>query len=127
MVNLPEKKNNPGIKGLYIMAFTPEELGPEKLKYVVHVADGMVRAKDPIFRRLMEEQMAPQTRIEIASLRHVPLMHTPQTMQTAMQGWLKARYGVSYEPVVGKNFFPHGMKDPQGKETYILFYFDMEE
>jgi len=23
------------------------------------------------------------------------------------------------------DFFSHGMKDPQGKENYILFYFDL--
>ncbi len=125
MLNISEKKDNPGIKGLYIMAFTPEKLAPEKLKHVTHMADGMIRAKNPTFKQLMEEQMAPKTRIEIANIEYIPIMHTPQTMQTTMMGWLKKRYGVTFEPVLEKNFFPHGMKDPQGRENYILFYFDM--
>jgi hypothetical protein len=126
MVNLFKKKDTPGIKGLYIMAFTPEELGTEKLKYVTHVADGMLRAKNPTFKQLMEQQMAPKTRIEIANIQYIPLMHTPQGMQTTLMGWLKKTYNVTFAPTVEKNFFPHGMRDPQGRETYILFYFDMD-
>jgi hypothetical protein len=125
MVNLPVNENGSDVKGLYVMAFTPQEVASEELKALVHVADGMLRVKNPVFKQLMEEGMAPQTRIEIANLQYVPVMHSPQTMQTTLAGWLKHRYNVPYEPVVGKNFFPHGMKDPQGKETYVLFYFDM--
>jgi hypothetical protein len=125
MLTVSETKDNPGIKGLYIMAFTSEELEPEKLNIVTHVADNMLRAKNPTFKALMEERMAPKTRIEIANLKHVPIMHTPQTMQTTMMGWLKRQYGVAFKPVIEKNFFPHGMRDPQGRENYFLFYFDI--
>jgi hypothetical protein len=107
------------------MAFTPEPLAPDELKQVVQVADRMLRAKDVAFKHLTEAGMAPQTRIEIASLQHIPLMHTPQTMQTTLAGWLKKQYAVVYAPALGKNFFPHGMRDPRGKETYVLFYFDL--
>lgn len=71
--------------------------------------------------------MAPATRIEIANLQYLPIMHTPQTMQTTLAGWLRRQYAVAYAPVVGKNFFPHGMRDSHGKETYVLFYFDLGE
>jgi hypothetical protein len=94
------------------------------LKAVVQVADRMLRAKNPAFKQLMEEEMAPRTPIEIANLQHMAVFHTPQTMQATLAGWLKHKYNVPYEPVVGKNFFPHGMRDAQGKENYVLFYFD---
>jgi hypothetical protein len=127
MINLYNKKNGPAIKGLYIMAFTPEELEPEKLKHVTHIADRMLKAENPTFKQLMEEKMEPKTPIEIANIQHVAIMHTPQTMQTALMGWLKNKYDVIYEPTVKKNFFPHGMRDPKGREAYVLFYFDMVE
>jgi hypothetical protein len=127
MITMAEEKNGPQVKGLYVIAFTPDELAPEPLKAIVQVADRMLRAKDAVFKHLMEEGMAPQTRIEIVNMQHVPLMHTPQGMQTTLAGWLKARYSLPYQPVLGKNFFPHGMRDPQGKETYVLFYFDMSQ
>jgi hypothetical protein len=125
MPSVSEKKDTPSVERLYIMAFTPEELEPEKLKHVALVADGMMRAKNRTFKQLMEEQMGPKTRIEIANVQYLPIMHTPQTMQATMMGWLKRQYGVTFKPVVDKNFFPHGMRDPQGRENYILFYFDM--
>jgi hypothetical protein len=125
--NQDMKKVSPDINGLYIMAFTPEELEPEELKYVTHVADGMLRAKDSTFKQLMEEKMAAKTRVEVVNIQHVANIHTPQTMQTSLMGWLESRYNVTFEPTVQKNFFPHGMRDPQGRETYILFYFDMKE
>jgi len=52
-------------------------------------------------------------------------MHTPQTMQAALMGWLENLYNMAYKPTEDKNFFPHRMKDPQGKEIFILFYFDL--
>jgi hypothetical protein len=124
MFKFAKQQNPPSVKGLYIFAFTPEELDPEKLKIIVKVAEGMLRAKNLAFKQLME-QMQPQTRVEIGNMKHIPLMHTPQTMQTTLMGWLKRAYGVAYQPTVDKNFFPHGMRDPQGKENYILFYFDL--
>jgi hypothetical protein len=117
----------PNIKGLYIMVFTPEEWGAEKVKETTNVANGMLRAKDPTFKQLMEVQMTPNTRMNITSMQYSPFMHTPQTMQTTLMGWLKKEHSVEFNPTVGKNFFPHGMKDPKGKETFILFYFDMED
>jgi hypothetical protein len=124
MRNVPEPGST-SVRGLYIMAFTPEVMAPESLNHVAHVADGMLRAREPTFKRLMEQQMEPKTPIEIASIQHVAIMHTPQTMQATLAGWLKRKYSVAFEPMVEKNFFPHGMKDPQGRETYVLFYFDM--
>ncbi len=124
MFKFSKRQASPGAKGLYILAFTPEKLAPENLKATVKAAEGMLKAKNVAFKQLME-QMPPQTRIEIANVQHVPIMHTPQTMQTTLMGWLKNSYQLAYHPTVDKNFFPHGMKDPQGKENFILFYFDL--
>ena len=113
------------VAALYIMAFTWEERGSPKLMEAVYVADMMLRGKDAAFKALMEGAMAPQTRVEVSSVRFEPDRHTPWSMQVTMAGWLKQRYGVTFAPRVGQNFFPHGMKDPQGRPTYILYYFDL--
>lgn len=125
MFNLFKKEKTPALKGLYILAFTPEKLETDPLRQLVKIAENMLQAKSPVFKRLMEKQMMHQTPIQIANVQFVALMHTPQTMQTALMGWLKKSYTVNFQPKVGENFFPHGMKDTQGKEAYILFYFDL--
>jgi len=111
------------VKTMYVLTFTTEEMVAEELMPVVKIAQGMLEKKNPNFAKLIRE-MKPDTRIEIANMQYAgPIMHTPQTMQTALGGWMSNQYGADFMPAINKNFFPHGMKDPQGKENFFLFYF----
>ena len=118
--------SNPTVKTLYILTLTAKKMPAETLRPIVHIAEGMLKGKDTTFARLMREQMLPDTKIEIANIKYAgPLIHTPQTMQLTLAGWIKRQYNVDFGPEVGKNFFPHGMRNSQGKENFFLFYFDM--
>ena len=124
-VNASGKNNGLRVKAMYIMAFTPAKMAPKPLQAVTHLAGDMLKAKDSTFKQLMEH-LAPKTPIEIANLQYIASMYTPQVMQTSMKGWLEKQYNIAFKPVAGNNFFLHGMRDPQGKENFILFYFDIE-
>lgn len=114
-------------KALYVLALTARKLAPAELQAVVHIADEMLTEKSARFAEIMSGEMRPDSRIEIANIVYAgPVIHTPHAMQSSMSGWLNKRYGVLFHPVVGHTFFPHGMRDPQGRENYFLFYFDME-
>jgi hypothetical protein len=116
------------VKAVYVMAITTEKMPEAQLQPVVKIADNMLRKKEPAFTHLWEEKVQPQTMIEVANVKYAgPLMHTPQSMQSTLAGWIKNQYGVEFKPVMGVNFFPHGMRDPQGKKNFFLFYFDVEE
>jgi hypothetical protein len=97
------------------------------LQALAHGAADRLRAKDPTFKQLMEERMEPKTSVEMATIEFIPAMSSPQTMQTSMMGWLKNQYHVTFNPTIGQNFFVHGLRDSQGKENFILFYFDLKE
>lgn len=113
------------IKRIYILTFTAESLPPDGLSSVVKIADDMLRKKNPVFARLMEE-VPPGASLKVANVRYAgPLMHTPETMQTTFRGWLSKQYQVDFKPEINQNFFPHGMRDPQGRENFFLFYFEM--
>ena len=137
MFNRFKKKDEPkatmpladqAVKAVYIMTFTTKEMPPDELKTVVQIAEGMLKGKNPVFAQLWAKQMRPETKIEVANVKYAgPMMHTPQTMQTTLAGWIKKQYDVDYKPKAGVNFFPHGMRDPQGKENFFLFYFDLGE
>lgn len=114
------------INGLYVMAFTPDAWGPDKLKDVGKIADGMLRSKDATFKQVMESDMAPNTRLDLTSVQYAPFMNTPEWMQTMFMGWLKKK-NVDFKPTPGKNLFTHGMKDPDGKEAIFFFYFELAE
>jgi len=113
------------IGGLYVLAFTPEVLEPNALRTLSQVAIEMLKAKDSTFTQLFEETLRTNTSIEIADVEYVASMHTPQTMQATLAGWLRNQYQVMFDPVVGENFFPHGMRDDQGREKIVLFYFQL--
>jgi hypothetical protein len=116
------------VKAVYIMTFTAEPMPAEALKPAVKAAEGMLKGKNPVFAQLWTEQMKPESKIEVANVQYAgPMMHTPQTMQTTLAGWIKKQYNADYQPIVNKNFFPHGMRDGQGRENFFLFYFEMEE
>lgn len=120
-------KSEPAVKALYIMALTTEVMPADALKPIVKLAEEMLKRKNPIFAQLMDEQIGPETMIHIANVQYAgPILHTPQTMQATLAGWIKNQHNVIYRPVVDQNFFPHGMRDSQGRENYFLFYFEME-
>ncbi|MEW5956554.1 MAG: hypothetical protein AB1801_02440 [Chloroflexota bacterium] len=121
--NAHGKNNIRRVKALYMMAFTPEKLNPKTVQGVTFLAADMLKAKDPTFKQLMAG-LAPKTPIEIASLQFVASFYTPQTMQTSMKSWVEKQYNVAFDPIAGSNFFLQGMRDPQGRENYVLFYFD---
>jgi hypothetical protein len=115
------------VKTLFILTFTADPMNPETLRSVVSFADNMLQRKNPAFASIMQEQMLPGSRIEIANIQYAgPSMHTPENMQTTLQGWLKRQYNVEFRPEINQNFFPQGMRDPQGRDNFFLFYFDME-
>jgi hypothetical protein len=121
------KKSSPRIKTLYILTFTPEKLGGKMLQDVAFSAAHMLTAKDAAFKQLMDSLLGTKTPIEIANLEYNRMMHSPQVMQSSMGGWLKNKFNLAFNPSMGENFFPHGMRNQQGQENFILFYFDFEE
>jgi hypothetical protein len=108
---------------VYIMAFTSEQMAASVLQGLARLAQQQLSAKDPVFQQRFADALAIKGRIEISQQLFSPMMHTPQTMQTTLMGWLKEQYDAVFVPTVGENFFPHGMRDPQGKPDFVLFYF----
>lgn len=125
-VDNQDHNHNLRLKAIYILIFTPEKLDSKNLLSVSRLASEMLEAKDPIFKRLIQEQVESKTPIEIANQQYLASMHTPQVMQSTMKGWLDTQYKVNFNPVEGSNFFPHGMRNPQGRTNYVMFYFDFE-
>lgn len=121
-----DKNREFNINTLYILAFTPEKKDANTLTAVTHLAIDQLEAKDPVFKQRMEECAESNVRFEIANTQYIATMHTPTNMRTSMMGWLKKQYNVTFNPTAGNDFFLHGMRDPQGKENFILFYFDIE-
>jgi len=108
------------------MTITADKMEAAQLKPIIYMADAGLRNKNAAFAAMMEKLQGTATPIEITNIQYAgSLMHTPQTMQSTLAGWLQKQYGVTYLPVVGQNFFPHGMRDPRGRENYFLFYFDL--
>ena len=115
------------VKAVYVMAITAEKMPADALMSAVKAAQAMLTQKNPTFAKLFGEQMQPQSKIEVANIKYAgSLMHTPQTMQTTLIGWVKNQYNVDVKLVVNKNFFPHGMFDAQKRENFFLFYFDIK-
>lgn len=121
---ISEETHKPNIKALHAVAFTPEELNREKLVPLVFFAIDRLKAINPTFKR-RTEQMTPKTPIEMVSIKHFPRVHTPKSMQLSMKAVLKKR-NLAFDPTPEDDFFLHSMTDPQGKENFFLFYFDIE-
>ena len=122
----PSFPNRGSVQAVFVMTFTTAPLSGEALQSMVQVADSMLCGKNETFRSLMTAAVNPKTRIEVCNLQYGgPGLHTPQTMQTGMMGWLQRQYQVPFKPAVGRNFFPQGVRDPQGQPNYVLFYFHM--
>jgi hypothetical protein len=107
---------------VYIMGFTPEMLNNNHLVQLVRAADSSLKAKNPAFKQAMQQADASQAQINISNQLFSPLLHTPQTMQTALGGWMQNEE-MFFQPVLGDNFFINDLRDEQGRGNYVLFYF----
>lgn len=127
MLNFFKKKPlRKSIKGLYILSFTAEEMSVEALEAVIPIADKMLKEKNPGFANL-HGFMQEDTPVEISNRLYDASLHNPHTMQVTFDTWLIGTQDMTFEPAFNENFFPHAMQDPQGKENYFLYYFDLDE
>lgn len=111
----------PALQTVYIMAFTPEKMDNNTLISVCRMAADMLSAKDKNFAQKMG-MIGKTTRMTFSNQLYLSTMHTPQNMQTTLGGWVKNE-NMPFAPVLGDTFFPHGMRDPKGRENFFLFYF----
>ncbi len=109
------------IQAVYIMGFTPEKLDSNTLVQMVQAADRMLQGQNPAFKQLMQKADKDKAKINISNQQFIPTMHNPQTMQATLGGWL-SNDKLPFKPVMNENFFVKGMRDPQGRENYVLFY-----
>lgn len=112
------------LQTVYMMAFTPEKMDSNSLVGMCKAAANMVSVKDQTFAQRMG-LLNNTTRITFSNQLFIATMHTPQTMQSTLAGWL-SNDGTAFDPKPGDNFFAHGMRDPQGAANYVLFYFDFK-
>ncbi len=120
------KKKRPVVKSLYILTLTAETMAEDALKPVLAIAEKMLQEKSSAFAKL-RASMQEDTPLQIGNQPYNAELHNPQTMQIALDTWLIGQHGVKFEPEFNENFFPHAMRDPQGRENYFLYYFDLEE
>jgi len=107
---------------VYIMAFTPQKLDHNLLSEMVGAARTLLEGKDPAFKKAVNQSIADHAGIKVSNQILIPFMHTPQIMRTTLEGWLRNENLIpSLAP--GETFFPHGLRDEQGRENFILFYF----
>lgn len=115
---------NKEIKGVYILAFTPQKVDPKTLSEISKIAADMMAKKDPVFKTIIDGLLSTKTPMEFANTQFVADVHNPLTMQIALGNWINGQYKVKFKPKLGENFFPHSMRDPQNEPNFILFYFD---
>ena len=123
---IKNKRSKNTIKGLFILAFTPEEMSGESLQAVIPIADKMLKEKNAAFAAL-HDAMQDDTPLYTSNRLYNPTIHNPHTMQVTFDTWLAGQHEAKFEPRFDENFFPHAMNDPQGRENYFLYYFDLEE
>ncbi len=120
------KRKGPKIKGAYVLTFTAETMNKDALAPVLEIAERMLQEKNAGFAKL-QAAMQEDTPKESGNYLYNAKMHNPQTMQIAFDTWLIGQHDVKFEPEFGETFFPHAMRDPQGRENYFLYYFDLEQ
>ncbi|RMF05057.1 MAG: hypothetical protein D6768_01830 [Chloroflexi bacterium] len=121
---LLDKNRNFKIKGLYVLALTALQMDQATLMGFTRMAADRLQAKDPVFKQRMEQWRQSRTRIEIAGAPHVA-GYTLAHMQGIMTNWLKQKFSITLNPTPGTDFFVNGMRDRQGKENIVLYYFDL--
>ena len=119
------KKKGPTVKGVYMLSFTAEKMDDETLFPVLSIAEKMLQEKHAAFAKLWAS-IRDETHKKTGNHLYNAEMHNPQTMQVAFDTWLIGQHDVKFAPEFGENFFPHAMSDPQGRENYFLYYFDLE-
>ena len=120
------KKKRIQINGLYVLTFTAEAMNEDVLSPVLGIAEKMLQEKNAGFAKLWKA-VNEETLKKSGNYLYNAEMHNPQTMQVAFDTWLIGQHDVKFEPEFGENFFPHAMRDPQGRENYFLYYFDIDE
>lgn len=114
----------PTLQAVYMMAFTPEKMDNGMLMAVCQMAADRLAAKSPAFAQRMN-LLSKDTRMNMSNQLYAENMHTPQNMQLTLEGWLHNNQVVT-DMRFGDNFFPHGMRDPKGRENFFLYYFDLK-
>ena len=120
------KKKGPKIKAVYVLTFTAEAMNNDALAPVLKIAEIMLQEKNTGFSKLWEGVQEDPPK-KSGNYLYNAEMHNPQTMQVAFDTWLIGQHDVKFEPEFGETFFPHAMRDPQGRENFFLFYFDLEK
>lgn len=110
------------LKAVYVMGFTPEKMENDAFVQMCRMAGDFLEKKDAAFRARMDQINTQKVMLHFSNQVFIPLMHNPHTMQTTLGGWMKNE-GIPFAPVLGENFFVNGIRDPQGREHYVLFYF----
>ena len=113
------------LKTVYIMAFAPSKLQDSSLVEMCRASSAMLSAKDENFNRKMG-LMDRSTRMTFSNQLYSPIMHTPQVMMSTLGGWLKNE-NAPFDPKTGENFFVHGLKDANGAENFVMYYFELAE
>lgn len=111
------------LQAVYIMAFTPDKMENNELISMCRAASNQLGTKDNVFAGRMA-LVGETTKISFSNQMYISTMHTPQVMQSTFGGWMKNE-GVQFNPILGNTFFVHGMKNRQGRENFVLFYFDL--
>ena len=120
------KKKGPKVNGVYVLTFTAEKMDDEALNPILGIAGDMLREKHAPFAKLWDA-VNDDTLMKSGNYLYKAEMHNPQTMQVAFDTWLIGQHNIKFEPEFGENFFPHAMRDPQGRENFFLYYFDLEK
>jgi hypothetical protein len=113
------------LQTVYMMAFTPEKMENNMLMAVCQMAADRLASKNNVFAQRMSMRDA-NTRMVFSNQLYIATLHTPQSMQSTLAGWLQNE-NVPSDFRIGDNFFPYGLRDPQGRENYVLLYFDVKE
>lgn len=119
-----EKSQTAPTNSLYVLAFTASDMDQDMLLDSYQLVCQRLEEKDPIFKKHLDAWIESKSQLMLARVQYAANMHTPETMQTSLEGWLKGQYNIVATPVAGRNFFMHGVRDDQGKEKVFLFYFD---
>lgn len=121
---LLDKNRAINIKALYVLALTALQMDQKMLMGFTRMAADRLQANDPVFKQRMEQWMQSRTRIEFAGAPHVAGT-TLANMQEIMANWLKQKFNITLNPTPGYDYFVHGLRDPQGRENIVLYYFDL--
>ena len=111
------------LQAVYIMAFTPMKLDNNSLISMCRAGSDMLSTKNAAFAAQMGG-IGKTTKMSFSNQLYSSTMHSPQTMQNTLGGWMKNEK-VPFLPVANDNYFTQTMEDSDGFENHILFYFHL--